>query len=549
MKKIIKEQVVSNPVTNNVVNAPADELKILQTNNILRNTGVLTNLSINPNGLTPLPIIVDGKQYFAGKKTPGGAFLVYDGTALEYVNGKWSHVKNKDGSIARVNGVDDIDLKLPKTDVLTQFGIDPSDQTLDIYNRIGNTTKILQTKYVDQNAVSSIFKLWNDMLTYYYPTDYAKRQLTPKDGKSLEPPVDKNELLTYYTNATDDINARLGLSYKGGRFPIYVDKNANPNVTFKKTVKDKAVCQENLKQYLATALAWQYNIDKTQNPTIMSYQTTIAQCSSTGAYQNDNFTGITKQELTNYIDLSKKNSPFGMLEGTLNWNNIRNILIGRRDLKPGNPYIMDRSLLSESTQFNLKNLIKESLTDLSSQKNKVLTEESNIVKLRFKIIAESKTPTTDVQKEKLFKEVISEITYLNSQGFSKELINEGFWEIIKGLFPSGDVIAQWFKEYLTKWLIENLTPEDPNGWLANIITTSIDTIKTNEIHNATDCDFLTKLLAKSTAESTVKKFSKTGGDSGEYGELLKNTIIDKLNNDDFTKSLEHGLSKIIRQTL
>jgi uncharacterized protein Yka (UPF0111/DUF47 family) len=52
-------------------------------------------------------------------------------------------------------------------------------------------------------------------------------------------------------------------------------------------------------------------------------------------------------------------------------------------------------------------------------------------------------------------------------------------------------------------------------------------------------------LAKSTAESTVKKFSKTGGDSGEYGELLKNTIIDKLNNDDFTKSLEHGLSKII----
>jgi hypothetical protein len=178
---------------------------------------------------------------------------------------------------------------------------------------------------------------------------------------------------------------------------------------------------------------------------------------------------------------------------------------------------------------------------LSEQKKTNLLSETTIINTRFQIIAESKIN----DKDKLFNEVISEMMYLNSQGFDKTLINEGFWDVLGGLFPSGNVIGQWFKEKMATWLIEAIAPGQENSWIGNIIVTTIGNLKVGDITKLTDCDFTTKLLAKSISEGVVRKFAESKGVSGVLADLIRNSMIEHLDGSDFVQKLETGLSHMI----
>jgi len=200
---------------------------------------------------------------------------------------------------------------------------------------------------------------------------------------------------------------------------------------------------------------------------------------------------------------------------------------------------------NESTR-NLQNLIRESLLEIKENKKKSILGESKIVKVRLSIISENVVLKTKKQKNKFFDELLSEMVYLNSQGFDKQVINEGFWDALKGLFGHApDGIMEYFKEYIGKWLVEHLTPMDPEGWLGNIVITAIGNLAIGDIPKLTDCNFLTKLISKSVAEGTVRKLTHEKGLEGPFYDILRNSIVDMLEETSLGSKIEEGLGNVI----
>jgi hypothetical protein len=554
MKKNIKEQSTQtvpskttvDPGMKNIVNAPKGELDILQNNGILRGKGVLSNLALYPDG-NPRAVKVGNRKYYAAKRyeRPGKdtLYLTYDGRILVKISDAvYKYKLDANNKPYLIDGIPDTGLQLQFSNVLTQFGLNPDDPQTDVYFYLNEVTKKLQ-EYIDKGAVSTVFQIWNDMLTYYFPSDYSKHQLKPKAGETtLRPTIDNSKLQTSYDKLTD-IQRFGNLSFQGKDFPIYMPKGTTPDTTFNKTKVSAADCKTQLLQYLGTAMDWQMN-GGSINPTIQQYKPYIVRCKNAGAYDEaSGFTNVTQTELSDYVDFSADNSPFGFFRQgkTLSWDNIKNILSGNsKVLKRPNPYIIGQQI-AESVDTKLKSLIKENLITLSEQKKTNLLSETTIINTRFQIIAESKVD----DKDKLFNEVISEMIYLNSQGFDKTLINEGFWDVLGGLFPSGNVIGGWFKEKMASWLIEAIAPGQENSWIGNIIITTIGNLKVGDITKLTNCDFTTKLLAKSISEGVIRKFAESKGVSGVLADLIRNSMVDHLDSSDFAQKLETGLSHMI----
>lgn len=205
-----------------------------------------------------------------------------------------------------------------------------------------------------------------------------------------------------------------------------------------------------------------------------------------------------------------------------------------------------RNDVRENKEKQLKNLVRESLLEIKENKKKSILGESKIVKARLSIISENVTLKTKKQKDKFFDELLSEMVYLNSQGFDKQVITEGFWDTLKGLFghaPNG--IMEYFKEYIGKWLVEHLTPIDPEGWVGNIIITSIGNLAIGDIPKLTDCNFLTKLISKSVGEGAVRKLTHEKGLDGAFYDVLRNSIVDMLDSTTLVTKIEEGLGSII----
>ena len=200
----------------------------------------------------------------------------------------------------------------------------------------------------------------------------------------------------------------------------------------------------------------------------------------------------------------------------------------------------------ESKEKQLKNLIRESLIETKKTKERNVLSEGKIVKARLSIISENVSLKTKKQKDKFFDELLSEMTYLNSQGFDKKIINEGFWDTLKGLFGHApDGIMEYFKEYIAKWLVEHLTPMDSNGWLGSIVITAIGNLPIGDIPKLTDCNFLTKLISKSVAEGTVRKLTHEKGLEGPFYDILRNSIVDMLDETSLGSKIEEALGSFI----
>ena len=204
----------------------------------------------------------------------------------------------------------------------------------------------------------------------------------------------------------------------------------------------------------------------------------------------------------------------------------------------------------------LDNVIKENLLRVKKIKDdKILTEsqiilESKIIKQRFNVISENKLIITKRQKKKFFNEVINEMFYLNQNGYNKNLINEGLWEFLKGAFgDSADVIMQVFKEHIAEWFIEKITPMDPDGWMANLITTSVGNLEWSEISKLTDCGNFTKFMSKNIVETIVKKMGNKSGAEGTFFDFMRNTIIETLEESELGQKIETGLSNFVCPSL
>ena len=206
---------------------------------------------------------------------------------------------------------------------------------------------------------------------------------------------------------------------------------------------------------------------------------------------------------------------------------------------------MNKCVANES-RSNLKSIIRESLIGAKKVKERNVLGESKIVKARLSVVLENVNLKTTKQKDKFYNELLSEMIYLNSQGFDKDIIKEGFWDSLTGLLghaPTG--IMEYFKEYIGKWLVGHLTPVDPEGWIGSMIITGIGNLDIGDISKLTDCNFLTKLISKSVADGAIRKVTHEKGLDGPFYDILRNSLVDMLDESTFAQKLEEGLVSVI----
>ncbi|MEY4571054.1 MAG: hypothetical protein RLZ10_247 [Bacteroidota bacterium] len=194
----------------------------------------------------------------------------------------------------------------------------------------------------------------------------------------------------------------------------------------------------------------------------------------------------------------------------------------------------------------LKNLIRESLLDVKRTKKKIGLGENKIIKNRFNILSENRIIKTKSQKQKMIQELFVETAYLNSQGYDTYLINETFLDTLKGLFgTAADSTLQYFKEQIAKWLIEKLTPMDPNGWMANIIISAVGNVPVGEITRLTECNYLSDVLTKSIVEGAINKYKNEAGMEGAFYDILRNGIVEMLEDTKFGQTVESAIGKLV----
>ena len=415
--------------------------------------------------------------------------------------------------------------------LLSTFGIDSKLDKATLTKTLNNVTTNLQS-YVDKEGVSNIFKQWNDLLTSTYP-DAIKLDIT---DDNLLP--DNDVLTTQYTQVP-------GLDRDKGwkNAVIYLPKGKTKDLQAGKAggiTLDAAGCRTVLGQYLGAALQYNAKVETTPIPQLREFQQQLVKCDGSGQF--DSFDGFTEGETAS---VKSKLSPYGFLNKKINKRQVFRILSGKtKYLKAPSPYIIG---LNESTDLTIKNVIKENLNKVKNEKLRTYSAESKIIKNRASIIVESPIINTKPQQKRLFNDILTESIYLNSQGFSKHIIQEQFFDTLKGFFDKEDhdSIFDTFKEYMGEWLVSKLTPLHPDGWMSKSIISSIDDVKINDIEKLLDCSYLTKSISKSIIDGSVGKLEKDNDLYGGLYDMVRNNLFDYVNGNDFLNKLESDITKIL----
>ena len=191
---------------------------------------------------------------------------------------------------------------------------------------------------------------------------------------------------------------------------------------------------------------------------------------------------------------------------------------------------------------SLKKTIKESLNEVNTTKKNLLKEE-RIISNRFQMIAENFESN---QPDKFYGEILSEIVYLNSQGFEQQVINEQFTDFLKSLFGhKWDVIGQTLKEYVAMWVVNKLGLPKDSIW-SSMISTGFGNLPLSNISSVLTCDGMTKWLTTSITEGMIKHLQTKAGLNSMFFDGLRNALIESMRQDsEFGKKVEGFISTLI----
>ena len=437
--------------------------------------------------------------------------------------------------------------------LLSTFGIDPKLDKETLTGTLKNITSELQ-KYINKGAVSNVFKQWNDLLTSTYPdvipildTKEFPEELKQKDkdNNSINPTIvdlqlPSNDILSTQYNLVPALDRDKGWK----NVMIYLPKGKTKDLQAgpEGGVKlDTSKCQAILGQYLAAALQYNAGVETTPLPQLREFRQQLVKCDGAGKF--DDFKGFDRETMN--PEIKSKLSPYSWLNTVINKRQVFRILAGKtKYLKAPSPYIIG---LNESVDLTIKNVIKENLNKVKNEKLRTYSAESKIVKSRATIIVESPIINTKPQQERLFNDILTESIYLNSQGFSKHIIQEEFFDTLKSFFGKEDYdsIFETFKEYMGEWLVSKLTPLHPDGWMSKSIISSIDEVKLSEIDKLLDCSYLTKTISKSIIDGSVGKLEKDNDLDGGLYDMVRNNLFDYVNGNDFLNKLESDITKIL----
>jgi len=218
-------------------------------------------------------------------------------------------------------------------------------------------------------------------------------------------------------------------------------------------------------------------------------------------------------------------------------------------LQDSSKYGLYEFMRNKSRQINesmdMKKIIKENLIKTSVKKQNRLLSESTIIVNRYKLLTENINPKSKKDVKKFFDLVITETAYLHSQEFNKDLIKESFFDLLGGLFGNASTgVFQYFKEHIAKWLVTKFG-FDPNSWLGNIVIVAVGNLPLTELHNLTNCSFVSKMLAKDIAEGAINKIKNEQGLTGPGYDILRNAMVEMAEQSTFGQTIEHKISDYI----
>jgi len=310
---------------------------------------------------------------------------------------------------------------------------------------------------------------------------------------------------------------------------VVVNSDSDEIVTTQVKVTPEG-CRITIKEYLLSGLLHNARVLDNVHPQLSKMKGELIKCYGSGMFDNmeplikDDFINFDKDSVLNGIPLRDKLSPFGFWKKgkKLSFNEIWKILTGR-DSKSK---VTKSYLIRESKNNELSKIIKENLTLMSNFKKKTLTEERNIVKNRLSVLSEGRNIRTKIGKNSFADDVITEMFELRSQGFETEVISEGLFDMLGGLFgAAGGGIGQIIKEKVAAWIISKLGL-GTDSYLANFIIVAFGNLPLSDYGKLTDCKFLSDLITNSVVESIALNVEKNTGNDGLLMDLLRNIVGD-----------------------
>ena len=135
----------------------------------------------------------------------------------------------------------------------------------------------------------------------------------------------------------------------------------------------------------------------------------------------------------------------------------------------------------------------------------------------------------------------------------KKRINEdGLKDMLSGaLGYGGEGIISYFKEKLVKSIIDKFVPGGSKTWLGGVVSTTIGNIKIGDFLNGNvlKCEFLVPELAKGIGENAINQFADKKGLTGGFYDVLRNSVIEVVDDVPFVDSIQNGLSTVLCPTL
>jgi hypothetical protein len=188
----------------------------------------------------------------------------------------------------------------------------------------------------------------------------------------------------------------------------------------------------------------------------------------------------------------------------------------------------------------LRKTIKSKIAETSVNKKRLINEQS-IINERLNVILENNPLKTRRQVKKLANDFLYEVSYLNSRGYDKLLLEAGFFDFFGNLFKSGPAgIGQYFWEQVAKYLLDKMGMKD--GFLKEAIIVWFGETPFTEMSKMfTDCRYFVRSLGKTVVETYVKRLAdqKLGG--GAFYDIFRNALM---------KAIEAGtLDDVIYGTL
>jgi hypothetical protein len=193
----------------------------------------------------------------------------------------------------------------------------------------------------------------------------------------------------------------------------------------------------------------------------------------------------------------------------------------------------------------INHLVSENLKGI---KKEVLTE-NKIIKNRIRII-ETYNSKRGVSKKNKVDDIITEMFYLKNQGYKNNVISENIIDWFKNVLGLGDQtmvepVIDTFKESFIGYVLKIVAPGTSNSYLSNIIKVGLADIDMNDIDKLTNCEFLSDTISKAIVEGTINKLKNNVGLVGGVYDVVRNTLVDKLDDSDFSNKIQDGISNFL----